>query len=90
MPRVGFETEDYVTVMSFVANGLGIALVPGLIMRTTSHPDVVTVPIEPASRRTVYAVTTPDLQRVPAVATTLEALCSSSRAAGGHGICDAD
>lgn len=90
VPRVGFETEDYVTVMSFVANGLGIALVPGLIMRTTSHPDVVTVPIDPPSRRTVYAVTTPDLQRVPAVATTLEALCESSRLAGGHGLCDAD
>ena len=91
VPRVGFETEDYVTVMSFVANGLGIALVPGLIMRNTRHPDVVTVPIEPASRRTVYAVTTPDLQRVPAVAATLDALCASSRAVDASGgMCRAD
>lgn len=88
VPRVGFETEDYVTVLSFVANGLGIAFIPGLIMRNTQHPDVVTVPIEPASKRTVYAVTTADLQRVPAVNTTLEALCASARSMGGSfGMC---
>ncbi|NYE02880.1 DNA-binding transcriptional LysR family regulator [Kineosphaera limosa] len=91
VPRVAFETEDYVTVLSFVANRLGIALIPGLIMRNTSHPDVVTVPIDPPSRRTVYAVTTPDLQRVPAVATTLDALCHGARSLGiGEGLCTAN
>lgn len=91
VPRVAFETEDYVTVLSFVAQGLGIALIPGLILEHTQHPDVVTVPIEPASRRTVYAVTTPDLQRVPAVAATLTALCESARNVGiGLSTCRAD
>lgn len=90
VPRVAFETEDYVTVLSFVAQGLGIALIPGLILEHTQHPDVVTVPIAPASRRTVYAVTTPDLQRVPAVAATLAALCESARSVGqGLGTCRA-
>lgn len=88
VPRVAFETEDYVTVLSFVAQGLGIALIPGLILEHTQHPDVVTVPIAPASRRTVYAVTTPDLQRVPAVAATLAALGESARSVGqGLGTC---
>lgn len=90
-PHVGFETEDYVAVLNFVAAGLGVALVAGLILQSTSHPDVVTLPVRPASRRTVYAVTTPDLQRVPAVAATLESLCRSARLVGSaSGQCHAD
>ena len=30
-------------------------------------------------------VTTPDLQKVPAVGATLDALCESARELGGHG-----
>lgn len=84
VPKVAFETEDYVTVLSFVANGLGIALIPGLIMSTTSHPEVVTVPIDPPSKRTVYAVTTSDLHRVPAVSATIAALCEGARSLGSR------
>lgn len=79
-PDVAFETEDYVAILSFIAAGLGIAVIADLMVGTTPHPDVVAVPISPASRRTVYAVTTPDLQRVPAVAATLDALCTSAHA----------
>ena len=50
-PNVSFETEDYVAVLGLVAEGLGVALIPDLILRSASHPDVVTLPIEPASRR---------------------------------------
>ncbi|TWE13295.1 LysR family transcriptional regulator [Rudaeicoccus suwonensis] len=78
-PDVAFETEDYVAVMGLVAEGLGVALIPDLIRRSASHPGIVTLPIEPASRRAVYAVTTPDLQRVPAVAATLDALCEAAQ-----------
>lgn len=79
-PDVAFETEDYVTVLGLVAEGLGVALIPELILRSTQHPRVVTLPIEPASRRCVRAVTTPDLQRVPAVRAALDALQESARA----------
>lgn len=78
-PDVRFETEDYVAVLGLVAAGLGVALVPQLILSSVSHPGVVTRPVEPGSRRTVQVVTTPDLQRVPAVRATLDALCASSR-----------
>ncbi len=78
-PDVAFETEDYVAVLGLVAAGLGVALVPRLILHSVSHPDVATRPVHPGSRRTVQVVTTPDLQRVPAVKATLEALCSSAR-----------
>jgi DNA-binding transcriptional LysR family regulator len=79
-PHVGFETEDYVAVLGLVAEGLGVALIPDLILRTAHHRDVVTVPMEPASRRSISVVTTADLQRVPAVQATIEALIEASKA----------
>jgi hypothetical protein len=39
----------------------------------------VTLPIHPASRRQIHAVTTPDLQRVPAVQAMLDALVESAK-----------
>jgi len=78
IPTVSFETEDYVAVLGLVAEGLGVALIPDLILRSASHPDVVTLPMQPASRRAVHVVTTSDLQRVPAVKATLDALCESA------------
>ncbi|MGL5861284.1 MAG: LysR family transcriptional regulator [Phycicoccus sp.] len=77
-PDVAYETEDYVAVLGLVSEGLGVALIPDLILRTVQHDDVVALPITPASRRTVTAVTTPDLQRVPAVAAALDALVESA------------
>lgn len=73
-PVVGYETEDYVAVLGFVAAGLGVALIPDLITASTTHPDVVIRPINPSSRRAVHIVTTEDLARVPAVAATIDAL----------------
>jgi DNA-binding transcriptional LysR family regulator len=79
-PHVGFETEDYVAVLGLVAEGLGVALIPDLILRTAHHHDVVTLPINPASRRSISVVTTADLQRVPAVQATIEALVEAAKA----------
>ncbi|GAA1141062.1 LysR family transcriptional regulator [Ornithinicoccus hortensis] len=78
-PEVSYETEDYVAVLGLVAAGLGVALVPQLILTSVSHPNVVTRPVRPHSSRAVQMVTTPDLQRVPAVKATLDALCASAR-----------
>jgi DNA-binding transcriptional LysR family regulator len=78
-PSVGFETEDYVAVLGLVAEGLGVALVPDLILRTAHHHDVVTLPIRPASRRVISIVTTPDLQRVPAVQAAIDALTEAAK-----------
>lgn len=83
-PEVTFETEDYVAVLGLVAAGLGVALVPHLILTTVSHPGVVVRPVSPTSRRVVQVVTTPDLQRVPAVAAALEALSRSARELDGN------
>lgn len=78
-PHVGFETEDYVAVLGLVAEGLGVALIPDLILRTAHHRDVVTLPMKPASRRTISVVTTADLQRVPAVQATIDALVEAAK-----------
>ncbi|GAB77327.1 DNA-binding transcriptional regulator, LysR family [Austwickia chelonae] len=77
-PEVSFETDDYVAVLGFVAAGLGVALIPDLILRSASNPGVHILPIDPPSRRTVMAVTTPDLTRVPAVQATIQALSDSA------------
>ena len=77
-PKVAFETEDYVAVQGFVAAGLGVALIPDLIRAATSNPDVVIRPLDPTSHRRIYAVTTEDLLKVPAVGATLAALTSSA------------
>lgn len=91
-PEVAFETEDYVAVLGLVAAGLGVALVPHLILTTVSHPDVVVRPVVPPSRRVVQIITTPDLRRVPAVAAALDALSSSASelrdSACDHPACD--
>jgi len=79
-PDVAYETEDYVAVMGLIAEGLGIALVPDLILRTVHHPDVSVLAVNPPSRRRIQAVTTPDLHRVPAVKATLDALLESAAA----------
>lgn len=81
VPDVAYETEDYVAVMGLIAEGLGIAVIPDLILRTVHHEDVTALPMTPASRRHIVAVTTPDLQRVPAVRATLDALVESAEAA---------
>lgn len=79
-PHVAYETEDYVAVMGLVAEGLGVALIPDLILRTVHHGDVVALPITPSSRRAIVAVTTSDLMRVPAVAATMDSLTESAAA----------
>lgn len=81
-PKVAFETEDYVAVQGFVAAGLGVALIPDLIRAATSNDDVVIRPLDPQTRRRIHVVTTDDLLKVPAVATTLEALTASARLSG--------
>lgn len=77
-PDVSYETEDYVAVLGFVAAGLGVALVPRMILESVPHPAVVARPVQPSSWRSVQIVTTPDLGRVPAVRATIEALIAGA------------
>lgn len=74
-PQVAYATDDYVATLGFVAAGLGVALLPGLVLTTAArYPGVVIRSVGGVSHRDVHALTTPDLLRVPAVATTLDVL----------------
>ncbi|HYN28490.1 MAG TPA: LysR family transcriptional regulator [Dermatophilaceae bacterium] len=86
-PNVAYETEDYVAVMGLVAEGLGVALVPDLILRTVRRADVVALRVTPASRRAIIAVTTADLSRVPAVKAAVDALTESARSQSSAPTC---
>ncbi|MGJ6980579.1 LysR family transcriptional regulator [Aestuariimicrobium soli] len=80
-PKLSFETEDYVAVQGFVAAGLGVALIPDLIRHSTHNDDVVVKPLAETTVREIHVLTTEDLERVPAVAATLDALrCNASKA----------
>ena len=72
------ETVDWIPLFGIQyqlgADGLGVALVPDLILNAAKHEDVVTLSLTPPSRRQILAVTTSDLQRVPAVSAALRAL----------------
>ncbi|WP_378099463.1 LysR family transcriptional regulator [Cellulomonas sp. T2.31MG-18] len=80
-PEIAYATDDYVAVLSLVAAGLGVALLPRLVRQTGErHPGVVLRSAAGTSARRVYAMTTPDLIRVPAVAATLDALAAAAPA----------
>jgi DNA-binding transcriptional LysR family regulator len=77
-PEISYATDDYVAVLGLVAAGLGVALIPGLVVDATRNDAVQLHRVRPASRRGVFAVTTEDLLRVPAVGAALEALCETA------------
>lgn len=77
-PDIVYSTDDNMALQSLVAAGLGVALVPRLVLAFLRHPGVVAIPVEPATVRHVAAYTWPDLARVDAVRHTLEALCAAA------------
>ncbi|HZI98173.1 MAG TPA: LysR substrate-binding domain-containing protein [Actinomycetales bacterium] len=84
-PEIAYETDDYVAVLGLVAAGLGVAMLPGLSLDLARHADVSLHPVRPATSRTVQAVTTPDLLRVPAVGAALQALQDAASRSGSAG-----
>jgi DNA-binding transcriptional LysR family regulator len=73
-PTITFATDDFVAVQGLVAAGLGVALVPRLVVAAFLHPGVVALPVLPAASREITALTMPELRGVPAVAVMLDAL----------------
>ncbi len=74
VPDIVCSTDDNMALQSLVASGLGVTLVPRLVMSFLRHPDVVAIPVEPATRRRIDAYTWPELARVDAVRQTLATL----------------
>lgn len=79
--KITFETDDSVAVQSLVGAGLGVALLPRLILSAVRNPRVVTKPLDPEPQREIMAVTVPDQRRVAAVAAMLTALEAAAASA---------
>jgi DNA-binding transcriptional LysR family regulator len=73
-PDIVCSTDDNMALQSLVAAGLGVALVPHMVLSFLRHPDIAAIPVAPVTWRRVAAFTWPDLARVDAVALTLSAL----------------
>ena len=74
-PTIAFETDNFVAVMSMVAEGLGVALLPALtITASPLPPGVAAAPTTSGDHRMIVAVTRPGADRIPAVGETLRIL----------------
>ncbi|MGK5639553.1 LysR family transcriptional regulator [Streptomyces sp. URMC 126] len=73
-PDIAFTTDDNLVVQSLVAEGLGVAMMPGLVLSFLRHDRVTGRPLDPASRRRVSAYVLRDHLRVPATALVLDEL----------------
>jgi DNA-binding transcriptional LysR family regulator len=71
-PQVAHETEDVLIAQSFVAAGLGLALMPRLALSVT-HPSIALRELRDAPRRQVWAARVKN-RRVPAAGAMLAAL----------------
>jgi DNA-binding transcriptional LysR family regulator len=77
-PDIAFTTDDTLVVQSLVAEGLGIAMMPALVLSFLVHRKVTGRPLDPASRRQVSAYVLREHMEIPATALVLEELKSVS------------
>ncbi len=74
-PRIGYETDNFLAVMSMVSAGLGVAVLPTLAIESAGVPaGVVVRPTTNRNHRTIHVVGTPGARQVPAIAATLQLL----------------
>ena len=77
-PEITFATDDYVAVQRLVAVGLGVALLPELVLGVVQLPGVLARPLVSTPERQILAITPAAAQQPPAVAVTLAALQAAS------------
>lgn len=65
-PHVGFESDDYNVMQGFIAAGLGVTLLPDLVLPTLRSDLVVRQTDPPAPERRVWAATRAEGARSPA------------------------
>ncbi|MBW1604555.1 LysR family transcriptional regulator [Streptomyces sp. JJ66] len=73
-PDIAFATDDNLVVQSLVAEGLGIAMMPGLVLSFLVHRKVVGRALDPASRRHISAYVLREHLETPATALVLREL----------------
>ncbi|SRR6266536_4303442 len=80
-PRIAFSTDDYVTVQSLVAAGVGVSTLPALALAAHRHPDVMLARLAGEVRH-VLAATYGDPPDPPAVTALLACLATATESAG--------
>lgn len=73
-PQIVYATDDYVTVQSLVAAGLGVTLLPSLALRAHRRPDVDVIPLGRDAMRQITAVVLAGPRRPPAIAAMIDAM----------------
>jgi DNA-binding transcriptional LysR family regulator len=74
-PRIAYETDNFIAVLSMVAERVGVALLPSLAVASAGrHPGVVVRPTSNRDRRTVNLVGSVGADQVPAIAAAANAL----------------
>lgn len=73
-PDIVFTTDDNLVIQSLVAEGLGIAMMPGLVLSFLVHEKVTGRALDPASRRQVSAYVLREHLDIPATALVLDGL----------------
>lgn len=79
-PDITYETDDYIALQGLAAAGLGVALLPDLMLMATRHDtDLVLKPLAQKRFRRVSVVTTRALSAVPGVRETMQAIVDVGR-----------
>ncbi|MCX2967716.1 MULTISPECIES: LysR family transcriptional regulator [Streptomyces] len=73
-PDIAFTTDDNLVVQSLVAEGLGIAMMPGLVLSFLVHRKVVGRALDPPTRRHISAYVLREHLETPATALVLREL----------------
>lgn len=73
-PKIVYATDDYVTVQSLVAAGLGVTVLPSLALRAHRRPDVRVIALGRDATRQIAAVVQPGPRRPPAVEAMVAAM----------------
>ncbi|MEL5990405.1 LysR family transcriptional regulator [Microbacterium phosphatis] len=75
VPRIAFETDNFVAVEGLVAQGIGVATLPRIALDATARREGVAIrPLPDGERRTLHLVTARGAERLPSVRAVIAAL----------------
>ena len=77
-PDITCSTDDNLAIQSLVTAGLGVALVPRLLLSFLQHPGLTTVSVDSCAERETALYTWPDLIRLPLMRATVDALVTAA------------
>lgn len=81
-PRIRHSTDDYVVVQSLVAADVVVAVLPGLALQASRHPDIVSIPLADHPPRRVILAAREGAEQIPAVRQVRAALRAAATPAG--------